>query len=273
MNTRGGMQRRALIQLGVATAASAAVAARAQPAALADVQEARLDKLRLFVARPARPGPTGVVILPTIAGANAFTRKTAQDFAAEAMTAVVWDPYDGQDAPPGMMDQLAWSKRITDSYAVDSLKRIVSHMMQTLGVERVCTLGWCLGGRFGLIHAGNDPRVSAVASYNPTVYSPTPVTMFGSTFSRADFAGQTMDDYATTRAIACPVQLARPEHDICQPAEYARLQEALFARSQPTHYEYYPGVGHGFAYSLDKPANVVAQRRAWASTLALFRTA
>jgi carboxymethylenebutenolidase len=268
------MERRDLLRLTAAAAWTApALAARAAEAPPVGVEAIRLYKLRLFVARAAQPAKMGVVILPTIAGANEFTQTTAKAFAAEGMTAVVWDPYDGQDVPVGMMDQLAWSKKITDDYAVDSLKHIVGYMNSTLSVEKVCSIGWCLGGRFGLIHAGRDTRVAAVASYNPTVYSLNPVTLFGATFSRADFPGQTMDDFATAAAIGCPVQLARPEHDICQPAEYSKLQDALFKRKQPTLYEYYPGVGHGFAYTLDNPANVLAHRRAWALSLAMFRTA
>ena len=48
-----------------------------------------------FLAEPDAPTKSGVVILPTIFGVNAFVRGYAETLARAGLAAAVWDPYEG----------------------------------------------------------------------------------------------------------------------------------------------------------------------------------
>lgn len=232
----------------------------------------RRGNLRLYVARPDAPGRAGVLLHPTIAGLEPRMTRIADAFAQEGFTAVVWDPYDGEDQPIDTMLNFARSKLLTDVGVVQGITRTTDFMQKELGLEAIGSIGWCLGGRTALLHAGLDPRIQAVSAYNPTLLSATPVNVWGQSLSKADVPGQTMDEMAIARKIVGPVQVVRPGHDICQPAEYETLRQALYSRAYPTIFEYHPEAEHGFSYTLDKPASIKANALAWPSSVALFRS-
>lgn len=229
-----------------------------------------LGAARAHVVAAAAPARVGVLLYPTIFAINPAMRRFAGELAERNMTTVVWDPYRGEPAGDSMPEIIEKSKTCHDEDAVDDLRQIVDHMHVDLGIERIAGIGWCFGGRIGLLHAALDHRVRLLCSYNPTMLSVTPFEVPGvGVVSRADHPCQTMDELALARRIAGPVQVARPERDFTQPAEYAALVDALFAREAPTFYEYHPGSGHGFSYEPGE-ANERAHRYAWAHTLSLL---
>jgi carboxymethylenebutenolidase len=236
---------------------------------LTEAEDRRLGRLRIHVAPAAQATTAGVLLYPTIFGLNGSMRDFAAQLATAGFTAVVWDPYDGEDGSPDPGEMVARSKHCEDATVVADLVTVVDHMVGELGLERIGGLGWCFGGRLGLLHAGTDRRVQALATYNPTMWSPQPVEVEGRPMGRADFPEQTMDEFVVARAIRGPVQVCRPQDDFTRPAEYARLLDALFDRTGPTILEYFPGAEHAFSYKPGE-ANAAAHRFAWANTLALF---
>ncbi len=246
---------------GIELAATAAAVPRSE--------DRRIGSLRIHVAFPAAESRTGVLLYPTIMGLDATMRACAGVFAAAGMTAVVWDPYDGEDGNGVVPQMLARSQQCEDRQVVADLTRIVDHMGDELRLPVIAGIGWCFGGRVGLLHAGTDQRVRVLAAYNPTIWSPTPVDIDGKVLSKADFPQQTLDEFELARAIRGPVQVSRPENDFTQPAEYQRLLDALCARPDPTFYEYHPSADHGFSYTPGE-ANLRAHRLAWAATMSLF---
>ena len=232
-------------------------------------EDRRLGRLRIHVVCPATASSAGVLLYPTITGLNDTMRRFAGDLAQEGMTAVVWDPYDGEDGTDVIPEMLARSLRCEDRQVVSDLTEIADHMESELGLDSIGAIGWCFGARIAILHAGSDERVSPVSAYNPTIWSPTPVDVDGRQISRADFPGQTMDELALAARIRGAVQVSRPEHDLAQPAEYERLMDALYSRKDPTFYEYYPHAQHGFSYTPGE-VNARAHRFAWSNTLALF---
>jgi carboxymethylenebutenolidase len=245
---------------------------RSMAASATDVasEDRRVGSLRIHVAHATSGTHGGVLLYPTIMGLDDTMRECARVLASAGMTAVVWDPYDGEDGNGEVPEMLARSRRCEDPRVVEDLVRIVDHMVGELGIRMVGGIGWCFGGRLGLLHAGEDPRVGVLASYNPTIWSPTPVDINGRELSRADFPGQTMDEFAAATRIRGPVQVSRPEHDFTRPAEYQRLVDALSTRPDPTFYEYHPGADHGFSYT-PGAANLRAHRFAWSATLSLLK--
>ena len=229
-----------------------------------------LGSARAEISAPSQPSGIGVLLYPTIFGIDPPMRHFAADLVARNHTVAIWDPYDGTPVSVDVMEMVGRSKAIEDDRAIGSLTRVVDHMRDALGLGQIVGIGWCFGGRIGLLHAGLDSRVAALSTYNPTILSPTPIEIKGvGVVSRADNPGQTMDEFDLARKIAGPVQVTRPAHDFTQPAEYEKLVAALFAREAPTFYEYYPGVGHGFSYTPGE-ANEQAQRYAWSGTVSLI---
>ena len=236
----------------------------------AAVTAVELGAARARVTVPAEPSGAGVLLYPTIMGVNSFIDGVAAELAAQGLTVVAWDPYRGEPRSDDLMTMVVRSKSVEDEDAIADLGRIADHMHDDLGVERLAGIGWCFGGRIGLLHGGLDQRLQVFCSYNPTMLSPIPFEVEGvGTTSKADMPGQTMDEFELARGLAGPVQVTRPEKDFTQAAEYEALVAALFTRSAPTFYEYYPGVDHGFSY-IPGEANQRAQRYAWRSTLALL---
>ena len=230
----------------------------------------RLGSARAWVAPPRGRSGGGVLLYPTIFGINPPMRRFAGELAERGLTAVVWDPYRGEPLGDAIGEIIEQSKTVTDDAAVDDLRRIVDHMRSELGLERIAGIGWCFGGRIGLLSAALDDRIALLCSYNPTMLPITPIEVPGvGPTSKADHPGQTMDEMDLARRISGPVQVTRPEQDFTQPAEYEALAAALFAREAPTFYEYYPGAEHGFSYT-PGAANERAQRLAWTRTLSLL---
>lgn len=233
-------------------------------------RDVRVGSVRLRITEPDRPTGSAVVLLPTIAGVDGYMAHVADLLARDGHVVAAWDPYDGKPVPAETPGRLALSRAIMDEDAVRGIRTVVDHLTGPMKLARIATIGWCLGGRYALLHGGLDPRLAAVVSYNPTLYSPTPVMVQGHLLSKADFPGQTLDEYGIVRRIACPVQVARPGHDLAQPAEYGKLQAALYARTVPTRIDYFPEAAHGFAYQPRNAADRSAAVIAWAGTRALF---
>jgi carboxymethylenebutenolidase len=261
-----GLNRRTFIGAAVVGAVTPALAKAGPPPV-----EQQLGALRFLTATPASPSGNAVLLLPTIAGVDAYMNATAAELAGLGYLAVVWDPYGGDAVPEDMMAQLAMSKRLHDGKAIADLRALTEHMFATLGVRRLATLGWCMGGRFALLHAGLEPRVAAVATYFPTIYSRWPVSLSGAMVSKADFAGQTLDEFALASRIAGAVQINRPGSDLTQAADYAELQAALYSRKAPTTFSYFPEAQHAFVYRPETPADAKAAAMAWPATLGFLR--
>jgi carboxymethylenebutenolidase len=252
----------------MAAAWSGAALARPAPAG----SEVRVGQARLHVVRAASGG-AGVLVQPTIAGVNDHMRTVAADLAANGFTAVVWDPFRGEPVSGDRMNQIQQAKALRDDRIIADLAAATEYMAGALGLNALGAVGWCMGGRAALVHAGQDTRIGAVSAYNPTILTDKVVEMWGARFTRADAPGQTMDEFALAGAIGGPVQVVRPGEDIAQPDDYARLTERLYARPHPTLVEYYPLASHGFSYTPSSPANIAAGRQSWASTLAMFKAA
>ncbi len=235
-----------------------------------ETTELALGSTRALAISPSGGSRTGVLLYPTIMGVNEPMRRFAGELADLGMAVVIWDPYRGDPVQGSIIEIVEKSKRCHDDDAIHDVTRIADHMGQALGVDRIGGIGWCFGGRIGILHAALDKRVEVFCSYNPTMLSVAPVEIEGvGTVSKADQPGQTMDEMALAAQIVGPVQVTRPSHDFTQPAEYEALTAALFQRPDPTFYEFYPGTDHGFSY-MPGAANAHAHRLAWARTLDLL---
>ena len=153
---------------------------------------------------------------------------------AEAgLTTLAWNPYPG----------LAWGEpfagrppRPDDEETVASLSACIDFMLDALDLRTVGTLGFCMGGRFVLLHGQRDHRMSAIVSAYPSLPGPLK-------------PGQTLDPISAARDITCPVQVIYPGKDSVTPRPvFLELQTTLHERDAESAIVVFPNAGHGFLH-------------------------
>src|SRR5215471_13947013 len=109
-------------------------------------QDVKQSGLFGFLAQPDAPTKSGVVILPTIFGVNAFVR--------------------------GYAETLARARKLSDGGMHANVKKWIDYMTSDLALSSVGVLGFCLGGRYVLLAAAQDHRVKACATAYPSIENP-----------------------------------------------------------------------------------------------------
>jgi len=199
-----------------------------------------------FLAQPDLPTKSGVVILPTIFGVNAFVRGYAETLARAGLAAAVWDPYEGLPLITDYEESKTRSRKLSDSGMQANVKKWVDYMENDLALTSIGVLGFCLGGRYALIAAAQEKRMKACAAAYPSIENPR-------------LANQQHDAVALAADIACPVHVLQPGHDhVATVQTYAALSETLHKRTAPTIWQYYPDAEHGFMHRKEPAANPAA---------------
>lgn len=197
-----------------------------------------------LVVRPATPGPGGVLLLPHVMGVDEFVRDFAKGLAERGLTALVWNPYP--ELPMGAEFKERPPRR-KDEETMQTLTGLVDVMEQKLGLSKIATIGFCMGGRFVLLFGAREKRLrAAVACYASVPAQRSP--------------GQDIEPVPVAGAIGCPVMLLYPSLDRVTPNPVFRaLQEMLQGRKAPTTILHYPEAEHGFMHIHD-PLNDEATR-------------
>jgi carboxymethylenebutenolidase len=179
----------------------------------------------------------GVLLLPTIFGVNRFVTEYSASLAERGLSTFAWDPYSGEALPKNFDEALARAKELRDGPSLDAMSIGVDFLMGELRLDKVAVIGFCLGGRYGLLLAARETRIEACVAVYPSIEQP---------------RRQNQDEDAAIRAseIPCPVQLVMPGHDTVTSADtYERLKTALERRAADTSVELYPAAHHGFLHS------------------------
>jgi len=205
-----------------------------------------LDGAAGFLLRAEKPR-AGALLLPTIFGVNKFVRDYASVLAGAGLTTLIWDPYSHDPLPANFDEAKARASQLHDGPSLDSASICVDYLMGELRLDRIGTLGFCLGGRYTLLLAARDTRLGACASIYPTIESPRS-------------PNQEDDVVSVAGSIPCPVQLVYPGGDHLTTAEtFQRLQSNLQRREAATVVQLHPKAGHGFWHNAE-PANEAAAR-------------
>ena len=209
-------------------------------------QEIKQSGLFGFLAQPDAPTKTGVVILPTIFGVNAFVRGYAETLARAGLAAAVWDHYEGLPLTTDYEDSKARARKLSDAWMHATVKKWTDYMLGELKLASVGVLGFCLGGRYVVMAAARDARIKACAAAYPSIEMPR-------------LPNQEQDALALAGDVRCPVLVIEPGHDhVASPQTYATLKATLLKRAAPTIWHYYPDAEHGFMHRDKPPANPAA---------------
>ncbi|GAA1110521.1 hypothetical protein GCM10009630_04480 [Kribbella jejuensis] len=212
----------------------------------------------------ARVGRAGMLLLPMITGIGEQVRAWADELAAEGITALAWDPFEGRSTDNATREELGGlARELDDDAALGQQSALLDYLFDELGCSKVGVIGWCLGGRFALLLAARDQRVANVVAFHPTVPSQRP-------------AHHTYDAIAETAGITAPVLVSYPSADAAVPnADFETLQTVLQARTAgATFAQYFPGAEHGFSDKSrhGKDVNAEAFRLAWPQALAFMKS-
>jgi carboxymethylenebutenolidase len=224
-----------------------------------------VNGLNAYLSRPAGGSPGGMLVIPMISGISGQVKEFADGIAAAGVTALSWDPWRGRpsgDETP--FDTLGeWMGQLDDEVSLTELATLTDHLFGELGCQRVGAIGWCMGGRFALLHGARDQRLASIVAYHPTVPG-TPA------------ANHTISAVDSAAAIGAPVMMLYPGQDHLVPQEsFQALQTALHSRAEAASLIHlYPGAEHGFSAKgrHGNPVNKAAADLAWPQALAFIRS-
>jgi carboxymethylenebutenolidase len=126
------------------------------------------NRFAAFLARPEEPAETGVVILPDVRGLYRFYEELALRFAERGYAALAFDYFGrtaGAEKRGEDFDRQPHVQAVTPEQIQLDVRAAVEHL-RALGVQRVFTVGFCMGGRHSwLAAAGGHGLAGAVGFY------------------------------------------------------------------------------------------------------------
>ncbi len=219
--------------------------------------------LRAHVARPAKPSKAGVLVLSHWGGLDADTDYHCRRLASEGFTAVAWDPFSAYEPDLAMAERRRLTRGvIRDVDARQEQMHWIGYMREELGLAHVGGLGFCMGGRMGLLLGVTDPRLECFSAFYPTLRMPVPEGALNTIEAAPD--------------IKCAVQIHYPGLDESTRHEtVAAVRQGLESRPSgpPAISHHYPDARHGFLGEERQghPGDAAAAAIAWPMTLAFFR--
>jgi carboxymethylenebutenolidase len=207
------------------------------------------DTVTAYIAYPERPQPApAVIVIHEIFGLSDFVRQTTEQLAKEGFVAIAPDLLSRRGGTPASPDS---ARKLIATLQPDSVTadldatRAYLKTVRSARANAVGVIGFCWGGGQSFRYATNTPDLKAfVVCYGP---SPRP------------------EDLARIRAKGLGVYA---ENDARINAGIPETAAMLKAAGKDYQYAVYPGVGHGFLRTREKPQ--VADS-AWSAVIQFFR--
>ena len=221
------------------------------------------EGLRARIALPDRKTNRGVLVLPAVSGLAGVNRALG-DLAAAGFTALAWDPFSAYDAGIDENEKGRIANNVQqDAQVLNDHKHWAGYMQKELGLARISTMGFCMGGRMSILLAAQDPRIVSAVAFYPTMRDPLPALV--------------VDPVPLVSKTKAHIQVHCPGKDALTPhANFHRLQAALEAReSGATSIYWHPLAGHGFLSRQDEKGHPDADASAiaWPAAVAFLQSA
>ena len=207
------------------------------------------DTVTAYIAYPERPQPApAVIVIHEIFGMSDFVRQATEQLAKDGFVAIAPDLLSRRGGTPASPDS---ARKLIGTLQPDSVTadlnatRAYLKTLRSVRSNAIGVIGFCWGGGQSFRYATNTPELKAfVVCYGP---SPDPADM-------AKIRAKGLGVYA--------------ENDARIDAGLPDAAAAMRAAGKEYPYTVYPGVGHGFLRTREKPG--VADS-AWAGVIAFFR--
>ncbi len=207
------------------------------------------DTVTAYIAYPERPQPApAVIVIHEIFGMSDFIRQTTEQLAKDGFVAIAPDLLSRRGGTPATPDSarklIATLNADTVTADLNATRAYLRKLKPVRGSE-IGVIGFCWGGGQSFRYATNSPELKAfVVCYGP---SPKP------------------EDMAKIKAKGLGVYA---ENDARIDAGLPDATAAMRAAGKDYPYTVYPGVGHGFLRTREKPE--VADS-AWNAVIRFFR--
>lgn len=207
------------------------------------------DTVKAYIAYPERPQPApAVIVIHEIFGISDFIRQTTEQLAKDGFVAIAPDLLSHRGGTPASQDS---ARKLIVALNPDTITadldatRAYLKTVKGARPDDIGVIGFCWGGGQSFRYATNAPALKAfVVCYGP---SPNPT------------------DMAKIRAKGLGVY---GENDARIDADLPAAAAAMRSAGKDYPYRVYPGVGHGFLRTREKPE--VADS-AWSAVIRFFR--
>jgi len=207
------------------------------------------DTIRAYIAYPERPQPApAVIVIHEIFGMSDFIRQTTEQLAKDGFVAIAPDLLSRRGGTPTSPDSARKLIATLNADTVTADLNATRAYLKTVKAARsddVGVIGFCWGGGQSFRYATNAPELKAFV----VCYGPSPNAA----------------DMGKIRAKGLGVYA---ENDARIDAGLADAAAAMRAAGKEYPYTVYPGVGHGFFRTREKPD--VADS-AWSAVIRFFR--
>ena len=208
------------------------------------------DSVTAYLAYPERRDPApAVIVIHEIFGLSDFIRQTTEQLAEDGFVAIAPDLLSRRGGTPASPDS---ARKLIGSLSPDSVTldldgaAAILRTLKAVRPDRIGVIGFCWGGGQSFRYATNNPSLRAF------------VVCYGS--------GPNVADVARIQAKGLGVYA---ENDARINANLADVAAALRQAGKDYQYTVYPGVGHGFLRTREKPE--VADF-AWGTVIRFFRS-
>lgn len=208
------------------------------------------DTITAYIAYPERSQPApGVIVIHEIFGMSDFIRQATEQLAKDGFVAIAPDLLSRTGGTPAAGDSV---RRIIASLPPDQVTadldgaREYLAQLRAVRAKAIGVIGFCWGGGQSFRYATNAPAIKAFV----VCYGPAP-----STADMPRIRAKGLGVYAENDA----------RIDAALPDAAAAMRDA----GKDYQYTIYPGVGHGFLRTRDKPE--VADS-AWSAVIRFFRS-
>src|SRR5580765_8357170 len=207
------------------------------------------DTVTAYIAYPERPQPApAVIVIHEIFGMSDFTRQTTEQLAKDGFVAIAPDLLSRRGGTPASQDSarklIATLNPDTVTMDLDATRSYVNKLKAVRNGE-IGIIGFCWGGGQSFRYATNAPQLKAFV----VCYGPSPNAA----------------DMGKIRAKGLGIYA---ENDARIDAGLPDAAAAMKAAGKNYPYTVYPGVGHGFLRTREKPE--VADS-AWNAAIKFFR--
>jgi carboxymethylenebutenolidase len=212
------------------------------------------DTVSAWLAAPEGKGPfPAVIVIHEWWGLNDWVKEQARALSREGYAALAVDLYRGkvtdkQEEAHQLMSGLPPDQALRD------LRAAFDHLAGRADVkkDRIAALGWCMGGRYSLALATEEPRLRAAAAY---------------------YGAPPTDPAAIARITAPVLGNFGGEDKGPSPEQVAAFEAAMRKAGKAVDVKVYPGAGHAFANANNPWGGYRAEaaQDAWTRTVAFLK--